>query len=145
MKTLSRRSAIAATAAVSVSALAELKPSTVRAMDMLAMDAGTDKTLAPGVVMRVYGESPAIIQGFKTVKLLDFIMQPGSKTPNPGDPMPNAMVCHTLEGELRVVQNGKEFMAPKNHVWTCDKGTTEQAFNDGKVEAIMRMTFLLPA
>jgi len=61
------------------------------------MTAGKDTTLAPGVVQRAYGESPAIIPGFKSVSMRDIIIQPGSKA---GDnPMKNAMVCHITEGE----------------------------------------------
>ena len=34
----------------------------------------------------------------------DIIIQPGSKTAGP--PMPNAMVCYILEGEMRIVECG---------------------------------------
>jgi hypothetical protein len=72
----------------------------------------------------------------------DIIMQPGSTTGN--NTMKSAMVCHITEGELRLVQDGsKTFTAKKNQVWTCDKGTKEQAFNDGNVVAIMRITDLM--
>ena len=103
--------------------------------------AQTDTTVAPGVVARVYSDGPAMIPGFKTVTLRDIIMQPGSNTPESMG-MPNAMVCHITEGELRVVQDGKSITAKKNFVWTCDKGTKEQVFNDGRVVAIMRITDL---
>lgn len=103
--------------------------------------AGKDTTLAPGVVQRVYGEGPAILPGIKTVSMRDIIIQPGSKTAD--NQMQNAMVCHITEGELRLVQDGKTFTAKKNHVWTCDTGTKEQAFNDGNVVAIMRITDLM--
>jgi len=99
-----------------------------------------DTVRFPGVVERAYGESPSIIPGFKTVSLRDIIIQPGSKTTNP--PMMNAMVCHITEGELRLEQDGKTFTAKKNYVWTCNKGTKENAFNDGNVVAIMRITDL---
>jgi len=105
------------------------------------MTAGKDTTLAPGVVQRAYGESPAIIPGFKSVSMRDIIIQPGSKTAD--NPMKNAMVCHITEGELRLVQDGKTFTAKKNHVWTCGKDTREQAFNDGNVVGIMRITDLM--
>ena len=88
------------------------------------------------------GKSEVIIPGYKTVSMIDVIFQPGASLPN--ETMENDMVCHTLEGELRIVQNGKEFQARKNHVWTCAKGTTEQAWNEGSVVAIMRVTDLLP-
>ena len=100
-----------------------------------------DTTPWPGVVVRAYdGETPSLIPGFKTVSMRDVIMQPGSKTAAP--PMMNAMVCHITEGELRVEQEGKTFTAKKDFVWTCNKDTKEQAFNDGRVVAIMRITDL---
>jgi hypothetical protein len=100
-----------------------------------------DTTPWPGVVVREYdGETPSIIPGFKTVSMRDVIMQPGSKTAAP--PMMNAMVCHITEGELRIEQEGKTFTAKKDFVWTCNKDTKEQAFNDGRVVAIMRITDL---
>jgi hypothetical protein len=100
-----------------------------------------DTTPWPGVVVRAYdGETPSIVPGFKTVSMRDLIMQPGSKTMGP--PMENAMVCHITEGELRVEQDGKTFTAKKDFVWTCNKDTKEQSFNDGRVVAIMRITDL---
>ena len=100
-----------------------------------------DTTPWPGVVVRAYdGETPSMIPGFKTVSMRDVIMQPGSKTMGP--PMENAMVCHITEGELRLEQDKKTFTAKKNFVWTCNKDTKEQAFNDGNVVAIMRITDL---
>src|SRR6201987_4349925 len=100
-----------------------------------------DTTPWPGVVVRAYdGETASLIPGFKTVSMRDIIMQPGSKTMGP--PMMNAMVCHITEGELRVEQEGKTFTAKKDFVWTCNKDTKEQAFNDGRVVGIMRITDL---
>ena len=100
-----------------------------------------DTTLWPGVVLRAYDvETPSLIPGFKTVKVSDLIMQPGSKTAAP--PMMNAMVCSILEGDLRIVQEGKTFTAKTNFVWTCNKGTNEQSYNDGNVAAIMRFAEL---
>src|SRR5512132_3622586 len=65
-----------------------------------------DTTRWPGVVVRAYdGETPSLIPGFKTVSMIDVIMQPGSKTAGP--PMMNAMVCLITEGELRIKQQGK--------------------------------------
>jgi hypothetical protein len=81
-----------------------------------------------------------MIPGFKTVSMRDLIMQPGSKTAGP--PMPNAMVCHILEGEMRIDQEGKVFTAKKNYAWTCNTGTKEQAYNDSNAVAIMRITDL---
>ena len=137
MDKLDRRSALALFGLLAASA-AGVKPAASQAMDMTA---GKDTTLAPGVVQRVYGEGPAIIPGFKRVSMRDIIMQPGSKTAD--NAMPNAMVCHITDGELRLVQDGSNtFTAKKNFVWTCNKDTKEQVFNDGKVVAIMRITDL---
>ena len=79
-----------------------------------------DTTPWPGVVVRAYdGDTPFLIPGFKTVSMLDVIMQPGSKTAGP--PMMNAMVCHITEGELRIEQEGKTFTAKKNFVGPATK------------------------
>ncbi len=82
-----------------------------------------------------------MIPGFKKVALRDLILQPGATSGE--NTMKNPMVCHILEGELRIVQDGKTFTAKKNHVWTCDKNTKEESINDGKVVAIMRIADLL--
>src|SRR5437879_2750487 len=133
MKKVDRRSALAIGLAAASAAM--VKPAAAQTTDY------KDTTVAPGVVNRVYGEGPSIIPGLKTVSLRDVIIQPGSKTPE-NQVMMNAMVCHITEGQLRVVQDGKTFTAKKNFVWTCNKGTKEQVFNDGKVVAIMRITDL---
>jgi len=132
MKTVDRRSALKIGLAAAAAAM--MKPAA-------SQTTGYKETPRfPGVVERAYGESPSLIPGFKTVSLRDIIIQPGSKTANP--PMMNAMVCHITEGELRLEQDGKTFTAKKNYVWTCNKGTKENAFNDGNVVAIMRITDL---
>ena len=133
MTQVDRRSALAIGLAAASAAM--VKPAAAQTTDY------KDTTVAPGVVNRVYGEGPSIIPGFKTVSLRDIIIQPGSKTPE-NQVMMNAMICHITEGELRVVQDGKTFTAKKNFVWTCNKGTKEQVFNDGSVVAIMRITDL---
>ena len=105
--------------------------------------AGQTTTIAKGVVMRVYGESPATIPGYKTVRIRDITMQPGSKfDPRP---MTNPMVCHMAQGELQVVQGNPDsrFTAKTHHVWTCNTGMTEGAANTGKTVAVMRVTDLL--
>jgi hypothetical protein len=133
-----RRSALAFFGLLAASA-AGVKHAASQGMDATV---GKDTTLATGVVQRVYGDGPAMIPGFKSVSMRDIIMQPGSTTGN--NTMKNAMVCHITEGELRLVQDdSKTFTAKKNYVWTCDKGTKEQAFNDGNVVAIMRITDLM--
>ena len=135
MRKVDRRSILAMGLAAASAAV--VQPAAAQPADT---SAGTETTLYPGVVQRAYGASPSIIPGFTTVSMRDIIVQPGSKTMAP--PMMNAMVCHITEGELRVVQEEKTFTAKKNYVWTCNKDTKEQVFNDGNVVAIMRITDL---
>src|SRR5262245_64391241 len=133
MQSIDRRSAVALGLAAASAAM--VKPAAAQQTGY------KDATPWPGVVVRAYdGETPSIIPGFKTVSMRDVIMQPGSKTMGP--PMENAMICHITEGELLLDQEGKTFTAKKNFVWTCNKETKEQAFNDGNVVAIMRITDL---
>jgi len=134
MQKVNRRSAVALGLAAASAAI--VKPAAAQTTDY------KDTTPWPGVVVRAYGgETPSIIPGFKTVSMRDIIMQPGSKTMGP--PMENAMVCHIIEGELQLDQDGKRFTAKKNFVWTCNKNTREQASNTGNVVAIMRITDLM--
>ena len=134
MQKVNRRSAVALGLAAASAAM--VKPAAAQTTDY------KDATPWPGVVVRAYsGETPSLIPGFKTVSMRDIIMQPGSKTAGP--PMPNPMVCHILEGEMRIDQEGKIFTAKKNFCWTCNKDTKEQAFNDGSVVAVMRITDLM--
>ena len=135
MQKVNRRSAVALGLAAASAAI--VKPAASQTTDIV----GKDATPWPGVVVRVYSETPAIIPGFKNVQLRDIIMQPGSKTMGP--PMENAMVCHITEGELRIEQDGKTFTAKKNFVWTCNKNTKEQASNVSSAVAIMRITDLM--
>ena len=134
MDRVDRRSALAIGLAAASTIMAEPAASQT-------VDTGKDTSPWPGVVVRQYGENPSIIPGFKTVSMRDIIMQPGSKTQGP--PMANPMICHVLEGELRLDQDGRVFTGKKNFVWTCNKDTKEQAFNDGNVVAIMRITDLM--
>ena len=100
------------------------------------------REIAPGVRRVDYTKRETMIPNYKTVSMRDIIVQPGAKTVSP--PMMNAMVCHITQGELKVTQDGQEFVAKKDHVWTCAKGTTtEGATNTGTTVAIMRITDLL--
>jgi hypothetical protein len=104
---------------------------------------GDETKIAKGVKVKILGEGPAMVPGFKTVRLRDMIFQPGST--NPVSAMKNPMVCHITEAELQVTQDGKAVVAKKNSVWTCNTGTTEGATNSGSVVAVMRITDLLTA
>jgi quercetin dioxygenase-like cupin family protein len=103
--------------------------------------AGEEKDLAKGVKQRSLGEGPAMIPGYSQVTLRDMMFEPGG-TIGPNT-MPNPMVCHITQGELTLVQDGQEFVAKKDHVWTCAKGTVEGATNKGTTVAIMRITDLI--
>src|SRR5213082_2676867 len=134
MQKVNRRSAVALGLAAASAAV--VKPAAAQTMGYKYA------TPWPGVVVRAYdGETPSIIPGFKTVSMRDVIMQPGSKTMAP--PMENAMICHITEGELRLDQDGKQFTAKKDFVWTCNKNTKEQASNVTSAVAIMRITDLM--
>lgn len=136
MKKVDRRAALKI--AFAAASAAAVTPAAAQTTDALA---GKDTTpWGPGVTIRTYGEAPSLIPGYKTVSMRDIIVQPGSKTQAP--PMMNPMVCHILDGELRIEQEGKTFTAKKNYAWTCNKDTKEQAFNDSQAVAIMRITDL---
>src|SRR3954469_10272403 len=97
----------------------------------------------PGVSRQAWGKGDSMLPGYKTVSMRDIVYQPGAKTTNPS--MPNDMVCHVPEGELRVKQSdGMEFVAKKGDVWTCKKGIGEDLENVGSTVAIMRIVDLLP-
>lgn len=135
MEKVDRRAALAIGLAAASAAV--VKPAAAQTADPLA---GKETSPWPGVAVRTYGESPSMIPGFKTVSMRDIIMQPGSKTAAP--PMANPMVCHILEGEMRIDQEGKSWTAKKNFCWTCNKDTKEQAFNESSAVAVMRVTDL---
>jgi quercetin dioxygenase-like cupin family protein len=96
-----------------------------------------------GITRHTWGNRESMIPGYKTISMRDVVYQPGAKTSNPS--MPNDMVCHVPEGELRVKQSGgMEFLAKKGDVWTCKKGIGEDLENVGSTVAIMRIIDLLP-
>src|SRR5712691_3888391 len=99
MRKIDRRSALKIGFAAAAGAV--VRPAAAQTTNALT---GKDTSPWPGVVVRTYGESPSLIPGFKTVSMRDMIIQPGSKGNPAGDPMMNAMVCHILEGELRLEQ-----------------------------------------
>ena len=53
---------------------------------------GDETELAKGVKVKILGEGPAMVPGYKTVRLRDISFQPGSS--NPASAMKNPMVCH---------------------------------------------------
>ena len=98
---------------------------------------------------RVWLVRPSALAVLRLMISSNLVADPGgspapaaSESKTAGPPMMNAMVCHITEGELRIEQEGKTFTAKKDFVWTCNKDTKEQVFNDGNVVAIMRITDL---
>jgi quercetin dioxygenase-like cupin family protein len=113
---------------------------TVAAAQTYGPDEG--KELAPGVRQVDLSERESVISAYKMVKMRDIVIQPGAKTPD--NVMKNDMVCHLTEGELAVVQNGKEFTVKKGDVWTCAKASTVEGTNNkSDAVAIMRFTDLM--
>jgi quercetin dioxygenase-like cupin family protein len=108
-------------------------------------ESGAAQTAAPqGVSNATWGKRESMLPGYKRISMRDVIYQPGAKTSG-GPPMPNDMVCHVPEGELRVKQSeGMEFVAKKGDLWTCKKGIREDVENVGSTVAIMRIIDLLP-
>jgi quercetin dioxygenase-like cupin family protein len=139
MEAIRRRSALA------LGLAAAAAPAIVSSRAAMAQAYGPDegKEVAPGVREIEVSQREAIIPGYKTVKMLDFVFQPGSHVPQ--ETMESDMVCLMTEGEVRVVQNGQEFRAKKGDVYTCATGTTEEDWNEGNVAAVMRVILLLPA
>ncbi|HEV8678367.1 MAG TPA: hypothetical protein VGQ90_03245 [Stellaceae bacterium] len=139
MDLVNRRSALAfalaATSAAVASEGAQAQPA--------AATAG--KEVAPGVRQVEYGKRESMIPAYKNVSMVDFVYKRKAKLAS-GRPMPNDMVCHCAEGEIRVKQNpGSEFVVKKGDVWSCNKGLLEETENIGRGTAIMRVIHLLPA
>src|SRR6184192_2676174 len=56
-----------------------------------------------GLETKILDEGPSMIPGYKKVRLLDVIVQPGkSFGPNK---IETPMVCHMLEGEMEITQD----------------------------------------
>lgn len=124
--------AAAATPALSTRAAAQ--------MPMPGPDEGQE--VAPGVRVVQYGKAAAIVPAYKSLSLYDVVFQPGGNLPSSA--MKNDMICHIADGELWVVQNGKELRFKKGDVWSCATGTEEGARNEGSTVAVMRIIDLLP-
>ena len=121
-------------------AASTLAVSTAAAAQTYGPDEG--KEVGPGVRVVDLGMRDSVIPAYKMVKLRDVVIQAGAKTPD--NMMKNDMICHMTEGELAVVQNGKEFTVKKGDVWSCAKGnTTEGTQNKGSAVAIMRVIDLM--
>ena len=131
--------------ALALGLAATAAPALVSSRAAMAQAYGPDegKEIAPGVREIELGAAGGDHSGYKTVKMLDIVFQPGSHAPQ--ETMENDMVCHMTEGELRIMQNGQEFRVKKGDVYTCAKGTTDEYWNEGDVVAVMRVIVLLAA
>jgi quercetin dioxygenase-like cupin family protein len=140
MEAITRRSTLAL--GLTMAATPLIVGVTPAAAQTYGLDEG--KELAPGVRQVDLGEGESVLPAYKMLKLRDIVIQPGAKTPD--NVMKNDMLCHMTEGELAVVQNGKEFTVKKGGVWACAKGiTTEGTQNKGDAVAIMRVIDLMTA
>ena len=136
MPRVSRRTAIAAGLTV---AAASAVPIPAKAA-LYGPDEGEPMEGMEGIKLIALSERATEITGFTTVKLFDLVFQPGAKFPeSPMEPM----ICHMIEGELEVTNNGEPFTAKMNDVWTCDSGGTEAAENTSGEPAVMRVAQLI--
>lgn len=137
MSNVSRRSALALAAGATV--LAAGAGSSVLAQGpALNAPAGN---LPKGVSRKALGKHASMLPGYKNVEMVDLVYEPGAKTDNAS--MPNDMVCHVPQGELRVKKSDGEFTAKTGDVWTCKKGESEGIENSSNGVAIMRVIQLL--
>ena len=101
------------------------------------------KEVHPGVRMVEVGEGNSDIPAYKSIKIVDFIFQPGSVFP--ATVMNNDMVCSISPGELKINKADKEFTLKDGDIYTCAKGKTEMVTNTGAVAVVMRAAILIPA
>lgn len=137
MEGINRRTAMAVGLTV---AAASAVPLSAKAA-MYGPDEGEPFPAGEGIRVIALSERPTMIEGFKSAKLLDLVFQPGAKLPE--TPMDKAMICHLVEGELQIINNGEEFTAKKDQVWTCNAGGTEAVNNVSGEPAVMRVAQLL--
>ncbi len=137
MEGINRRTAMAVGLTV---AAASAVPLSAKAA-MYGPDEGEPFPLGEGIRVVGLSERPTMIEGFKSAKLLDLVFQPDAKLP--ATPMDQAMICHLVEGELEITNNGEKFTAKKNQVWTCNAGGTEAVNNLSGEPAVMRVAQLL--
>jgi hypothetical protein len=139
MSEFTRRSAltIGATTAAALPLLAV--PRQARA-GMYADDAGEE--IMPGIRMVALGEWPVAFGGYKRAVANDYIIGPGMGFAE--EAMKNDMICQMMEGELKIVHDGMEFVGKTGHVFSCVIGTTESDHNESSAPAIMRVIDLFP-
>ena len=102
---------------------------------MYGGDAGSE--IMPGIRLVELGKRDSMISAYKEIALLDLIFAPGAVYPE--EAMQHDMVCQCVEGELQIKQGAMEFSVKPGDVYSCGKGTTEQATNAGSEPAVMRV------
>jgi len=148
MKHIDRRSAVVALGLAAATATPTLAAPRSAAAQPYRPDEGQER--APGVRMvpvserasMAMGGRDAVLPGYKSLRVEDYVYQPGAKSV--GNSMPNDMVCQCIEGEMRLDhRHGHAFSARKGDVWTCVRGQPEDVENTGSAVAIMRVIHLL--
>ena len=137
MPRVSRRTAIVAGLTVAAASTLPIKAKAA----MYGPDEGEPLEGIEGIRLITLSERATMIPGFKTAKLLDLVVQPGATFPVTA--MDKPMICHLIEGELQITNNGETFTAKKNEVWTCNAGGTEGAENTAGEPAVMRVAQLI--
>ena len=130
---LHRRSAIAL--GVTVAATPIIAFSGTASAAHYAADEG--KEMVPGIRLVELGTRDSMIPAFKTIVMFDLVFAPGAVFPEA--PMDHDMVCQVTEGELQIKQGDIEFTVSPGDVYSCGKGTPEQATNSGGEVAVMRV------
>jgi len=102
---------------------------------MYGGDAGSE--IMPGIRLVELGKRDSMISAYKEIAMLDLIFAPGAVYPE--EAMQHDMVCQCVEGELQIKQGTMEFSVKPGDVYSCGKGTTEQATNAGSGPAVMRV------
>ena len=98
-------------------------------------DAGSE--VMPGIRLVELGKRESAIAAYKEIAMLDLIFAPGAVYPE--EAMQHDMVCQCIEGELQIKQGTNEFSIKPGDVYSCGKGTPEQATNAGSEAAVMRV------
>jgi hypothetical protein len=133
VKSFNRRAAIiGAGAAAALSGFTEAR----------AQQGVTHPSNKGGVQQKRLGEGKSNIPGYKSVLVVELVVQPGATY---SGKMTAPMICQVMQGSLEVTQDqgGGTFTADKDHVWTCNTSQTENGINKGNTVAIKRSVILM--
>jgi hypothetical protein len=138
MDDMTRRSALTLGLTVAA-AMPVAVAATPAAAAMYGPDAG--KEIMPGVREIDLGDWPVKIGSYTKVTVRDYVSAPGAHFPE--EKMANDMVCQILEGAYKVKQGENTFVAETGHTFACGIDTLEEDWNEGSVDAVMRVVNLL--